>query len=189
MKVLFVIPAYYPALDYGGPVPVARNLAQRLVARGHGVTVWTTNLLTKDSKLGKGTEEREVEGVRVVYLNSIARYRWVGIAPGVFRYLRRELDRFDVVHVYGYREFITLAVAVWARAVGKPYVPQALGTTSRIKRSFVKKFLYDTLFGRGVLRGAVALIAKTPADRDAYLAVGVSPGKVSLIPNGIDPPE
>jgi glycosyltransferase involved in cell wall biosynthesis len=189
LKILFVLPAYYPALDYGGPIPVAQNLARRLIARGHEVTVLTTNLLTKSSKLGNKTEEREVEGIRTVYLNSVARYHWVGITPDVFRYLRRELDGFDVVHVYGYREFITLAVAGWACAVGKPYVLQALGTTSRIKRSFVKKFLYDTLFGRGVLRGAATLIAKTPADRDSYLAVGVPPGKISLIPNGMDPPE
>jgi glycosyltransferase involved in cell wall biosynthesis len=189
LKILFVLPAYYPALDYGGPIPVAQDLAQRLTARGHEVTVLTTNLLTRNSKLGNKTEEREVEGIRTVYLNSVARYHWVGITPDIFRYLRRELDRFDVVHVYGYREFINLAVARWARAVGKPYVLQALGTTTRMKRSLGKKLVYDTLFGSSILKNTAALIAKSEVERQQYEAVGIPPERVALVPNGMEIPE
>ncbi len=81
MKVLFVLPAYYPALDFGGPIPVAQDSARRLADRGHEVTIWTTNLLTRSTKMGSKTEEREVDGIRTVYMNSVGRYRWVGIAP------------------------------------------------------------------------------------------------------------
>jgi glycosyltransferase involved in cell wall biosynthesis len=189
VKILFVLPAYYPALDFGGPIPVAQDLARRLTARGHEVTVLTTNLLTKDSKMGKKTEEREVEGVRTVYLNSVARYHWVGVSPDVFGYLCRELASFDVVHLYGYREFLTLAVARRARAQGVPYVLQALGTTSRMKRSLGKKLVYDTLFGRSVLKNAVTLIAKSEIERQQYEAAGVPPEKVALVPNGMEIPD
>ena len=189
MKILFVLPAYYPALDFGGPVPVAQDLARRLTARGHEVTVLTTNLLTKSSKLGNKTEEREVDGIRTVYLNSVARYHWVGIAPEVFGYLSRELPGFDVVHLYGYREFINLAVARRARATRKPYVLQALGTTARMKRSLGKKLVYDTLFGSSILKNAAALIAKSDVERRQYEAVGIPSERVALIPNGMEIPE
>lgn len=42
------------------------------------MTVWTTNLASRDTKLGSKNEEREVDDMRTVYLNSVARYRWVG---------------------------------------------------------------------------------------------------------------
>ena len=189
MKILFVLPAYYPALDYGGPVPVAQDLARRLTARGHEVTVLTTNLLTKSSKLGNKTEEREVDGIRTVYLNSVARYHWVGITPDVFGYLSRELPSFDVAHLYGYREFINLAAARRAHALGKPYVLQALGTTTRMKRSLGKKLVYDTLFGSSILKNAAALIAKSEVERQQYEAAGIPPEKVALVPNGMEIPE
>ena len=193
MKILVVIPVFYPAHDYGGPIPVALNFARHLVSRGHEVTVWTTNLISsKGAKLSERTEVRDVDGIRVVYLNSVARYRWTGVAPDLFGYARRELEHFDVVHVYGFREFTTIAATALARRAGKPYVLQALGSIPRMTRSRGKKWLFDVLFGRTILKGATALIAKTPADREPYLAAGLPPERVSLIPNGIsqlDPSE
>jgi len=184
-----VIPVFYPAFDYGGPIPVALNNAKYLVSRGHKVTVWTTNLVSsKGGKLAKRTEVRDVEGIRTVYLNSVVRYRWTGLAPDVFRYAYREIAEYDVIHIYGFREFLTLIASVWARAVGKPYVLQTLGTVPRITRSRIKKLIFDTLFGRTILHSAAALIAKTPADREPYLHAGIAPEKISLIPNGIDEP-
>jgi glycosyltransferase involved in cell wall biosynthesis len=191
LKILMVIPVFYPALDYGGPIPVALNSARHLVSRGHDVTVWTTNLVSsKGEKLSKRTEIWDVEGIRTVYLNSVLRYRWTGVAPDVLRYVREELVGYDVIHIYGFREFLTVVVALWARAIGKPYVLQTLGTIPRVTRSRIKKLAFDTLFGHFILRGAEAVIAKTPADRQPYLDAGISGEKVNLIPNGIDlPPE
>lgn len=184
-----VVPVFYPALDYGGPIPVALNSAKHLVSRGHHVTVWTTNLVTsKGSKLGNRTEERDVEGARTVYLNSVAHYRWTGIAPDVVRYVYKELADYDVVHIYGFREFLTLIVSLSARALGKPYIVQTLGTIPRVTRSRTKKLIFDTLFSRAILHGASALIAKTPLDQKPYLDAGIPPEKVALIPNGIDQP-
>lgn len=188
MKILIVIPAYYPALDFGGPVPVARELARRFAERGHEMTVWTTNLYSKGKKLGNKTEERPVDCIRVVYFNSLVRYRWVGITPDVYRYLRREGERFDVIHIYGYREFLTLAVTRWAAKNGKPYVLQSMGTVGRMSRSMSKKLLYDTVLGRGILENAAKLIAKTPLEKNQYLTAGVEPERISVIPNGMDVP-
>ena len=189
MRILKVLPAFYPALEFGGPIPVARETAHHLMGRGHEVTVWTTNLAGWKTKLGNKTEEREIDGMRTVYMNSVLRYHWVGIAPDVFRYLRRELKGYDLVHIYGYREFLAMAVARGAKRDGKPYVLQALGTTTRMKRSFGKKFLYDTVFGEGILKHAASLIAKSPAEFQQYLDVGLPEDRISYIPNGIEIPE
>ena len=39
MRVLFATPAYWPAVAFGGPIWVARNLTEGLVRRGHSVDV------------------------------------------------------------------------------------------------------------------------------------------------------
>ena len=47
MKILQVIPAFYPAMAYGGTVTVAYHLSRDLVRRGHEVTVYTSDSLDK----------------------------------------------------------------------------------------------------------------------------------------------
>lgn len=189
MRILITIPAYYPAFDLGGPIPVVRELARRFAEQGHEVTIWTTNLFGKGKKLGNKTEERTPDGIRTVYFNSVVRYRWVGLTPDVYDYLRREGSGFDVIHIHGYREFLTLAVAHWARRTGKPYVLQSMGTATRMSRSISKKFLYDMVFGHAVLQKAARLIAESFAEREQYLRAGITQEKISLIPNGIDFPQ
>jgi glycosyltransferase involved in cell wall biosynthesis len=190
LNILIVIPAYYPALEFGGPIPVARELARRFSERGHEITIWTTNLLGDNKKLGNATEERTVDGIRTVYFNSVLRYRWVGITPDVYRYLRKDGAKYDIIHVYGYREFLTVAVTRWAASMGIPYVLQSMGTVARISRSLGKKLLYDSFLGRGVLQNSSVLLAKSYIERDQYLQAGIGPEKISVIPNGMDvPPE
>ena len=43
MNLLFVVPCYYPATRYGGPIKSIHDLARELVHQGERVTVFTTN--------------------------------------------------------------------------------------------------------------------------------------------------
>ena len=44
MKILHVVPTYYPAVRYGGPIRSVHGLASALAAQGHDVHVYTTNV-------------------------------------------------------------------------------------------------------------------------------------------------
>ena len=44
MRILHVIPAYLPAVRYGGPMFSVHSLCQALAARGHELQVFTTNV-------------------------------------------------------------------------------------------------------------------------------------------------
>ena len=44
MKLLHVLPAYWPAVRYGGPVFAVHGFCRELAARGHDVEVMTTNV-------------------------------------------------------------------------------------------------------------------------------------------------
>src|SRR5260370_167350 len=43
MRILHVVPTYLPATRYGGPIYAVHGLCRALAARGHDVTVFTTN--------------------------------------------------------------------------------------------------------------------------------------------------
>jgi hypothetical protein len=56
-KILRVLPTFYLALEFGGPIS-ARESARHLVEQRHEATVWTTNLARGSAKLGKERSER-----------------------------------------------------------------------------------------------------------------------------------
>ena len=67
LRIVFTVPAYWPAVAYGGPVWITRDLAEALVARGHAVDVVTTTLRNlAGERVAPGT--RELGGVRVHYV-------------------------------------------------------------------------------------------------------------------------
>ncbi len=51
-RILKVLPTFYLALEFGGPIS-ARESARHLIEQRHKATVWTTNLARGSAKLGK----------------------------------------------------------------------------------------------------------------------------------------
>src|SRR5687767_4326312 len=106
LRILFASPAWWPAVAFGGPVWVGRELTARLAARGHRVEVLTTSLLDVNRPPAGRTRVDDVAGARVHYLGTPLRYRWMGITPSLPLALTR-LERPDVVHVFGFRDVVT----------------------------------------------------------------------------------
>ncbi|MEA2695650.1 MAG: hypothetical protein QOJ16_5037, partial [Acidobacteriota bacterium] len=44
MRILHVVPTYLPAWRHGGPIYAVHGLAKALAARGHEITVFTTDV-------------------------------------------------------------------------------------------------------------------------------------------------
>lgn len=194
MNILQVTLGFYPAEGWGGPVKVVHQNGRELVRRGHRVTVYCSNLLNKHQKIQSGTFEREVDGMRVVYLDTWNFKRWPGTLgpiwqPDLPAYLRREMGRFDVVHINGYRSPTILPIVNAARRAGVPIVTQPHGAMPVIVNSQTVKRLYDRLFGRAELQGISALIALQESEREQALAHHVPPERIVILPNGIDPAE
>jgi hypothetical protein len=94
LRILFASPAWWPAVAFGGPIWVARELTKRLAARGHDVEVVTTSLVDLHAPASARSRVAEVDGVRIHYLATPLRYRWMGITPALpLRLPRRRHDR------------------------------------------------------------------------------------------------
>ena len=70
-----------PRTRSAGPVAVLRELAARLGERGHAVEVLTTTLRDVGERPARRTHVDLVDGVRVTYLATPLRYRWMGVTP------------------------------------------------------------------------------------------------------------
>ena len=188
LRVLFAAPAYWPALAFGGPIWMARELTEGLVARGHAVEVLTTSIADLTRGRTWKTRTEIIGGVQVWYLATPLRYRWMGITPSLPLRLAR-LPRPDIVHVFGFRDVLTTGVAAWCRLRRVPYVFEPLGMfRPRVRKVRVKR-AFDASLARHVPAGAGAIIATSEHEREEIAASGIPSDKVLVRGNGFPRPE
>ncbi len=187
MRILQVVPFYYPAEAFGGPVPVVGHVSEELVRRGHEVIVYTTDAI------GSSTRQKarylEIRGVKVHYFrnwsNSLAWHR-LFFAPGIVPQLRKEIRTFDVIHLQDYRTFQNIVVHHYAKKYGIPYVLQAHGSVGAFFQKGFLKRTFDTIWGYRILRDASKAIAVTKIEAEQLKNVGASEDKIKIVPPGID---
>ncbi len=187
MKILQMIPAFYPALAYGGTVKSAYYLSKELVKRGHEVTVYTSDTLDEYNRVKDSIAD--IDGVTVHYFknisNKLAWYRFV-LNPGVIFALRKNLRNYDVIHFHGYRNFQNMFVYYYAKKYNVPYIIQARGDLPYHDQKILIKKIFDFFCGNRLLRDAKKAIALTQMEVDQYINLGVIETSVELVPNGID---
>jgi glycosyltransferase involved in cell wall biosynthesis len=189
VRVLFASPTYWPAVAFGGPVRMARELTEGLLRRGHSVDVLTTTLEAIDRPPAARwrSETEEVEGVRVRRLATPLRYRWMGVTPTLPFALRR-LPRPDVGHIFGFRDPVTTLTAGWCRRHRIPYVFEPLNMVKPQFRNVPLKRGFDRVLGNPVVRGAALVVANSEHERRQLVGLGVESDRVVVRPNGFPPP-
>jgi glycosyltransferase involved in cell wall biosynthesis len=188
LRILFAAPAWWPAVSFGGPIPVTRALTERLAADGHHVSVVTTTLVDLHARPAARTRIDVVDGVRVTYLATPLSYRWMGITPTLPWSLQR-IPRPDVVHVLGFRDVVSTVTTGWARAHGVPYVFEPLGMFEpRLRKVALKRALDATLY-RGVTGGAAAVVVSSQREAGQVRAGGVDGERIRVRGNGFPDPD
>ena len=186
MKILIVIPYFYPAWRFGGPVRVAYDVSRKLVERGHSVTVYTSDILDENTRVG--AFYRNVEGVNVYYFRNLSLYvarRRMYVTPSLISAVKDSAKFFDVVHIHGNRTTQSPILHYFLKKNSVPYVVQAHGGLPSMSGHRLKR-LYDLFFGYPLLRDASKVIALTRTEVQQFLSVGVPKSKIAVIPNGID---
>jgi len=189
MRILHVVPTYYPAVRYGGPIVAVHGLCKALVARGHEVHVFTTNVDgagTLDVPVGTPVD---VDGVQVRYFRSPQpRLYW---SPEMRRALQREVSTFDVVHIHAVYLWPGVAAARAARAAGVPYVisPRGMLVPELIaKKSRLAKMLWLRLVERRGFAHASTIHFTSALEWEDAKRVGIPLPSPMVIANGVDLP-
>jgi len=192
MKILQVISYFYPAWAYGGVVKVAYEISKQLVDKGHKVTVWTTDVYDKKRRLDVDKDDAvNIKGIRTYYFRNIsnilaANYNFF-FAPKILSIAKREVSKFDVIHLHEYYAFQNIIVCHYARRCNVPYLLSVHGSFSpacRRQKSVAKK-IFTYLFGKYILRNVSRAIALTKEEKRQFVIMGIPENKIKIIPKGI----
>jgi glycosyltransferase involved in cell wall biosynthesis len=190
LKILIVIPYFYPAEFFGGPVKIAFDLGKELVRRGNEVFIYTSDALDLNNRVLK--KEIEIEGMHVHYFKNLSMFSVktskLFLTPEMYKQLNLDLsslDSFDIIHVHEYSTYQNIIVRQLAKKYGVPYVLQAHGSLPIIGREG-RRWIFDAFFGHRLLKDSARVIALNRMEVDQYSLAGVPYEKIALVPNGID---
>jgi len=188
MRVLHVVPSFYPAFNYGGPITSVYELCAGLVRQGCEVRVLTTdaNGLSAVLDVARDAPVTLPPGVSVRYCPRIFRH---SVSPQLARQLAPSIRWADLVHltaVYNFPTIPTLAACRWLR---KPLVWSPRGALQRwpSSRRPVMKSGWESLCRRLAPRGM--LLHVTSEQEAAESAAKFPHTSVAVIPNGVEIPQ
>jgi glycosyltransferase involved in cell wall biosynthesis len=192
LRILHVVPTYYPAVRYGGTIRAVHGLTAALVKRGHEVHVYTTSV-DGDADLDVPLDRAvDLDGVAVHYFRvpALRRLFW---APELHRRLRASVAEFDIVHLHSVFLCPTWAGARTAARSRVPYVltPHGMLIRDVIRRkSRLVKTAWINLIERATLAQAAGLHVTAELEGDEIRALRLPmPELVRQIANGIDLPQ
>jgi len=197
LRVLHVSPVAGDAWGYGGLSRVADALARGLAARGHHVTLCTTDACDATHRLrARPRYGRRHDAppppmtgdidVRVFpNVSNWLAYRQGFVPLGLRRYLERHAATFDVAHLHACRN---LPGAIAARCLDTRHIPYVLapnGTAPNLERRRLAKGVFDGLLGTRVIARASRVMAVTEAERRQLIALGVAAERIAVVPNPV----
>jgi len=188
MKILQVIPYFAPSYSFGGPVQGANLLCKELVRKGHEITVFTTDAYTPLSRIKskfnihyRGVDVYRFKNISMFFVNNLNLY----ITPDIVGYIKKYIKEFDIIHLHNYRTFQNIFVAYYAIKYDIPYILQANGSLLMSGRPY-RKLLFDSLYGKNILRNAANVIALTKQEGRQYKNMNVQDCKIKIIPSLFD---
>lgn len=187
LRVAQIVPSFFPAHGYGGPIESVLQLCRRLALNGCEVRVLTTDADGRSRLVGVDTT-REVDleaGVGVRYCRRIMPE---AVAPSLLTLLPEYVRWADVVHLTGVYSFPTLPTLVTCSVAGKPLVWTPRGSLRRWKgtKRLVLKRVWDAVC-RGM--APARMVVHTTSEEEAEETVERLPGfRMAVIPNGIEIP-
>lgn len=190
MKVLCVVPSYFPALQYGGPIFSVHGLNKALLQKGVDVTVYTTNVGLEGELLVN--QEVNVDGVKVFYFEYVRFFEFVGstgwqYSPRMTRALKENLKAFDMAYIVAVWNYPVLIAAYYCRKYGKPYIisPRGLLYPVATSKKFWKKLPYYYLVAKRSLKYATGIHYTTEDEVEkCHSSLGLK-NKAIVIPNGV----
>jgi len=190
MKLLCVVPSYWPAFQYGGPIYSVHNFNKALVRKGVDVTVYTTCVGLGDKV--PINQETDVDGVKVTYFSFTRFFEFMGTTGWQFslsmtKALKRNLKVFDIVYIIAIWNYPIAASVYYCRKFEKPYIisPRgALYSYTINKKSWKKWPYYKFIVNKG-LRCATAIHYTTEDEAEkCHSSLGLK-NRTFVIPNGI----
>jgi len=183
MRITIVIPSFYPAVVYGGPIFSTLNTCKAIAQKEHKLQVLTTNTNMYDRLKVPMNEWVDLEGFKVKYFNETK----VGVfSLGLLFGMWRHIKKTEIVHIQAIFNTPTpmaLLAATWYR---KPIIlsPRGvlgswvMGQGSRFKKLWLR-FLIRPFINKIVWHA-------TAQQEKEEILFHFPSATIEIIPNGID---
>lgn len=190
MKILLGVLYYEPAWAYGGPPRMVFDLACELVARGHQVTVCTTDALDQGKRIESLSEISH--GVQIIRFRNLS--NWLAFQHKIFLplglrgWLAEHVREFDVVHLFDARTLLNGWASRAAARAGVPFFASVWGSLPRGEgwRAAIKVG-YDRTYGAVHYGRAAGLLAQNEHEARLYAEYGGPYERTTVWPLGVDP--
>jgi glycosyltransferase involved in cell wall biosynthesis len=181
-------------------------LAKELAKRGHDITIYTTTSLNnKDvtslelkppfiktryisSSLDLSCNET-TDKVSIQRFDVSFRILSFNIIPSMFSCLAENVGDFDLIHGHVFNLFTNFIGCYYAKKYKKPFILTAhdlvISDSHPLNAKLLKK-LYDSTFGKYVIKNSAKLIALTESQIREYIALGADRRKIEVIPNAVE---
>ena len=191
IKVVHVVPSFFPATQFGGPIISVYELCNHL-AKNAGVRLRVLTTDTAGHRSGERLsiserKEAKYEGYPVHFSRKLV---GTAIAPTIWTKIWAAVGWADVVHLTGVYSFPTLPTLFAARVLRKPLVWSPRGALKEWARTQNK--LPKTVW-RKICRTALlpsqTLLHVTSSEEEAEAKGRMSGVRCVLIPNGVEIPQ
>jgi len=189
MKILHVVPSYYPAVHYGGPIYAIHQLCKAQTELGLQVDVFTTN------RNGSGVSEVPVgvpvniDGVNVYYFSCIRLMKFWYYSHRMRKAFGDKLNCYDFIHIHSVFLWPTFGAANFANKNTIPYCisPRGSLVASLIKyKSRLRKLIYISIFEKKNLIGAKFIHATSDLEAFEIRQLDLKIKDIEVVPNGVE---
>ena len=192
MRILISSPHFAPAWEYGGGLRCVYEVGKQLVARGHEVTVYTTDAFRRTQRYQPALVPLILDGMAVHYFrnlsNALPARLGVCHAPQAVRALRRDIQGYDIALCADFFSMHHVALMRAARQANVPYVLWPLGCLDPERiglRGGVAKHRFILAWGKQLFREAAAVVAITDREITGYASLELRAREVLPIPIGV----
>ncbi len=194
MRILHLTPYYAPAYAFGGVARAVEGMTTALAARGHDITILTTDAFDQRTRFQGELDERRGQ-VRVIRCRNASLWlrRRLNLSTplGMRRRAKSLLTDMDLLHVHELRTLENLLVAPVASDLRLPIALSPHGTLDLSTGRSQLKVGWDRLLSPRLLARIDHVIALNESEKQQTMALwrsfGLSPQpQCSIIPNGVD---
>lgn len=195
MKILQIVPYFYPAWAYGGPAKLVYDTSKYFAKSGHQVTVYTSDSYDEKNRMPNEKYVTDIPNLTVRYFkninNNLAYMYNIFLTPGILIKSLIEFGKFNIIHLHDFYTAQNVWISLLAKIYNKPYILSVHGCLEEqrlAQRSLFKK-IFLALFGKMLLSNAAFLVATSPNEQIAYENYGISKSKIIFFGHGVDPNE
>ena len=187
-KIVHVVPYYWPAFRYGGPVWSVHGLCRAQANLGYEVEVLTTNM-DGPKNLNVATHEVvELDGVKVRYF-PVPYLRRLAWSPAMKREFPKSIASADFLHLHTIFQWPSFAAAKIAARFNVPWciAPRGALVPEMVERkSTLIKKTWLSWFDRAMLEGASFIHATSELEAQDLQRFPYRYQHIEIVPNGVE---